>query len=117
MRLGAMLSGSSTGVLEHSALARSGARLVLTLRGPARAFAGEAVEKRLQSLAQRLDCAAEIVTEGLSRPRRREKRPAPAGRFRSSPQTWASANGSCRFASDAARRVLPSAPRGRGQAH
>jgi exopolyphosphatase/guanosine-5'-triphosphate,3'-diphosphate pyrophosphatase len=63
MRLGAMLSGACTGVLEHAALARSGARLVLTLRGPARAYAGEAVEKRLQSLAQRLGCAAEIVVE------------------------------------------------------
>ncbi len=36
---------------------------MLTLKGPARDFAGEAVERRLQTLAQRLDCAWEIVTE------------------------------------------------------
>ena len=41
-------------------IAREGGRLVLTLRGPAREFAGEAVERRLQTLAQRLDCPWEI---------------------------------------------------------
>ena len=51
-------------MLEHSALAREDGRLVLTLKGPGRAFAGEAVERRLQALAQRLDCAAEIRLEG-----------------------------------------------------
>ena len=61
MRLGSMLSGSSTGVLEHAALVRDGGRLVLTLRGPGRAFAGEAVERRLQTLAGRLDCVGEVA--------------------------------------------------------
>ncbi len=63
MRLGAMLSGSATGVLEHAAIARADGRLVLTLRGPARAFAGEAVERRLQTLAARLDCPCETLLE------------------------------------------------------
>ncbi len=61
MRLGAMLSGSATGVLEHSNIAREGGRLVLTLRGPAREFAGEVVERRLQMLAARLDTPGEMV--------------------------------------------------------
>ncbi len=61
MRLGSMLSGSSTGVLENAELASDGDRLVLTLRGPAREFAGEAVERRLQTLAARLEVAGEIV--------------------------------------------------------
>jgi exopolyphosphatase/guanosine-5'-triphosphate,3'-diphosphate pyrophosphatase len=61
MRLGAMISGSSPGVLEHAAIALTGSRLVLTLRGPGRAFAGEAVERRLQGLASRLDRVGEIV--------------------------------------------------------
>ena len=60
MRLGSMLSGSSMGVLEHTSLFREGDRLVLTLGGPARAFAGEAVERRLQTLADRMGCGAEI---------------------------------------------------------
>ena len=47
------------------ALAREGGRLVLTLRGPAREFAGEAVERRLQTLAARLDCPGEIVLAEL----------------------------------------------------
>ncbi len=57
LRLGAMLSGSAVGVLEHTALHRDAGALRLTLRGPARAFAGEAVERRLQALAQRLGAA------------------------------------------------------------
>ena len=67
MRLGSMLSGSATGVLEHAALAREGGRLVLTLRGPAREFAGEAVERRLQTLAARLDCPGEMRAGGVER--------------------------------------------------
>ena len=55
MRLGAMLSGSSTGVLENAPLALEDGRITLSLNGPARAFAGEVVEKRLQSLATKLD--------------------------------------------------------------
>ena len=66
MRLGAMLSGSATGVLEHASIARSGDRLVLTLRGPAREFAGEAVERRLQMLAARLGCPGRISAGGVS---------------------------------------------------
>jgi exopolyphosphatase/guanosine-5'-triphosphate,3'-diphosphate pyrophosphatase len=61
MRLGAMLSGSATGVLEHTPIVRDGGRLVLVLRGAAREFAGEAVERRLQTLAQRMDCTWETV--------------------------------------------------------
>jgi cytochrome oxidase assembly protein ShyY1 len=63
MRLGAMLSGSATGVLEHTPIVRDGGRLVLVLRGAAREFAGEAVERRLQTLAQRMDCTWETVLE------------------------------------------------------
>ena len=63
MRLGAMLSGSAPGVLEHAAIARDGGRLTLTLRGPAREFAGEPVERRLETLAVRLDCTADLVVE------------------------------------------------------
>lgn len=64
MRLGAMLSGSAMGVLENTSIARDGGRLILVLRGPAREFAGEAVERRLQTLAQRMDCGWETVLEG-----------------------------------------------------
>lgn len=60
MRLGAMLSGSATGVLENARLERSGDRLTLTLAGPASRFAGEAVDRRLQALASRLGCSGEI---------------------------------------------------------
>lgn len=61
MRLGAMLSGAATGVLEHATLGLEGERLVLTLNGPACDFAGEAVERRLQTLASRLGCPADVV--------------------------------------------------------
>jgi exopolyphosphatase/guanosine-5'-triphosphate,3'-diphosphate pyrophosphatase len=64
MRLGSMLSGSSTGVLDHTALARLPGRVVLTLRGAGQEFAGETVDRRLQALAERIDCKAEIVLEG-----------------------------------------------------
>jgi exopolyphosphatase/guanosine-5'-triphosphate,3'-diphosphate pyrophosphatase len=64
MRLGAMLSGSALGVLEHATLERAEGRLLLTLRGPARAFAGEAVDRRLQTLAARLGCDGEVVLAG-----------------------------------------------------
>jgi exopolyphosphatase/guanosine-5'-triphosphate,3'-diphosphate pyrophosphatase len=63
MRLGAMLSGAARGVLEHSTIMRDEGRLRLTLAGPAREFAGEAVERRLQALAARLDCGWQIVLE------------------------------------------------------
>lgn len=61
MRLGAMLSGSSPGVLEHADLELNEGRLLLRLRGPGREFAGEAVERRLQALAARLDCPCETI--------------------------------------------------------
>ena len=61
MRLGAMLSGSATGVLEHATLEPGDGRLTLTLRGPAREFAGEVVERRLQSLASRLDATGVMI--------------------------------------------------------
>ncbi|MBB5220577.1 exopolyphosphatase/guanosine-5'-triphosphate,3'-diphosphate pyrophosphatase [Amaricoccus macauensis] len=61
MRLGAMLSGSATGVLENATLTLEDARLVLTLTGEARGFAGEAVVRRLQTLATRLGCASEVL--------------------------------------------------------
>jgi exopolyphosphatase/guanosine-5'-triphosphate,3'-diphosphate pyrophosphatase len=63
MRLGSMLSGSATGVLENSTLARDGERLLLRLRGPAREFAGEVVDRRLQTLASRLNLTGETVLE------------------------------------------------------
>ena len=63
MRLGAMLSGAAVGVLEHATLERDRGRLVLRLKGPAREFAGEAVDRRLQTLAARLECDAEVVLE------------------------------------------------------
>jgi exopolyphosphatase/guanosine-5'-triphosphate,3'-diphosphate pyrophosphatase len=62
MRLGAMLSGASVGVLDHAEL-RRGDRLTLALRGPAREFMGEAVERRLQALASRLEIPGEVVLE------------------------------------------------------
>lgn len=63
MRLGAMLSGASTGVLEHTALERRDGKLRLVLRGPARPFMGDAVGKRLQALAQKLGDAPEVVLD------------------------------------------------------
>jgi len=63
MRLGAMLSGAALGVLEHSSITRAGGCLRLTLTGPAREFAGEVVERRLQTLAARLDCTPEMVQQ------------------------------------------------------
>ena len=60
MRLGAMLSGASVGVLEHARISRENGVLLLALRGPAREFAGEAVDRRMQSLASRLQCEPRI---------------------------------------------------------
>lgn len=54
MRLGAMLSASSFGVLDHARLLLSDERLDLELRGPGRGFAGESVQRRVESLASRL---------------------------------------------------------------
>ena len=61
IRLGAMLSGTATGVLENATLVQADGRLVLTLAGEACGFAGEAVERRLQTLAARLGCSGEVV--------------------------------------------------------
>lgn len=60
MRLGAMLAGAATGVLENATLSFDDGRLVLVLRGEACAFAGEAVDRRLQTLASRLGCTGEV---------------------------------------------------------
>src|SRR5690606_8932472 len=54
MRIGAMLSASSLGVLDHARLLLSDERLDLELQGPGRGFAGEAVQRRVESLATRL---------------------------------------------------------------
>jgi exopolyphosphatase/guanosine-5'-triphosphate,3'-diphosphate pyrophosphatase len=61
MRLGAMLSGSAPGVLEHARLAIDGRRIVLTLAGGTRDFAGEAVTRRIEGLAARLGLDAEVA--------------------------------------------------------
>jgi exopolyphosphatase/guanosine-5'-triphosphate,3'-diphosphate pyrophosphatase len=61
MRLGAMLSGSAMGVLEQTRIAVEGKRLRLTLVGPTRDFAGEAVERRLVALASRLGLEGEVI--------------------------------------------------------
>ena len=63
MRLGSMLSGSASGVLALTSLSFENGRLILTLRGKARACIGDAVERRLQSLASKLDVPSEIVLE------------------------------------------------------
>ncbi len=63
MRLGAMLSGASVGVLEHTRLTRTDDRLILTLGPRMRSFTGEAVERRLMGLAARLGCSGELVLE------------------------------------------------------
>ena len=57
MRLGAMLSGSATGVLDNTSLTIDADRLVLDLKGDVARFAGEAVERRLASLAQKMNLA------------------------------------------------------------
>lgn len=61
IRLGAMLSGAAIGVLEEATLTLADNRLVLALVGGAREFAGEAVDRRLQTLASRLGCGCEVV--------------------------------------------------------
>jgi exopolyphosphatase/guanosine-5'-triphosphate,3'-diphosphate pyrophosphatase len=61
MRLGAMLSGSAMGVLEHATLVLSEDRLELRLRGSGRDFAGDSVERRLLSLAARLDRTGVLI--------------------------------------------------------
>lgn len=61
MRLGAMLSGSANGVLDNTTLTLEDGRLLLTLTGEACGFAGEAVDRRLQTLATRLGCLSEVV--------------------------------------------------------
>ena len=62
LRLGAMLSGAAPGSLEDTAIAVEGDRLVLTLRGAARDLRGEAVERRLGALANRLDLEPVVET-------------------------------------------------------
>ncbi|WP_112321574.1 Ppx/GppA family phosphatase [Oceanibium sediminis] len=55
LRLGAMLSGAAPGSLENTKLSRDDGTLTLTLRGPARALRGEAVDRRLRNLAMALE--------------------------------------------------------------
>ncbi len=61
MRLGAMLSGAATGVLEHAPLTRAEGRLTLTLDRTVHDFAGDAVERRLLSLAAQLGCEGVLI--------------------------------------------------------
>lgn len=61
IRLGAMLSGAAPGSLENTELAVKGDKLRLTLRGPARALAGEVVDRRLGALSGRMDLTGEVV--------------------------------------------------------
>lgn len=63
MRLGAMISGAAVGVLEHASLAVEGRKLRLALRGEAKDFAGEAVDRRLAGLASRLALEPEMALE------------------------------------------------------
>jgi exopolyphosphatase/guanosine-5'-triphosphate,3'-diphosphate pyrophosphatase len=63
MRLGAMLAATSANVLDLTRLERAGTVLTLRLTGTARELNGEAVEKRVASLAQRLGCEPRIVLE------------------------------------------------------
>jgi len=60
MRLGAVLSGSTPGVLDFARIETDGGVLRLTLTGPARPLAGEEVEKRLGALAGTLGATAEL---------------------------------------------------------
>lgn len=60
IRLGAMLSGAAPGSLEDTQLQVKAGTLSLTLRGDARALRGEAVERRLNALAGRLDLQSEV---------------------------------------------------------
>jgi len=61
MRLGSMLAGPSAAALAQATLTVEEPRVVLTLNGAAREFAGEAVERRLQTLADRLGRPWEIA--------------------------------------------------------
>ncbi|MEL6794648.1 MAG: exopolyphosphatase, partial [Pseudomonadota bacterium] len=59
-RLGAMLSGSIIGTLDHCGLTVEEGALILTYDNGAGVFAGERVERRLNALADRLGLAGEI---------------------------------------------------------
>ncbi|MEL7466538.1 MAG: Ppx/GppA family phosphatase [Pseudomonadota bacterium] len=59
-RLGAMLSGSIIGTLDHCGLTVEDGALILTYDNGAGVFAGERVERRLNALADRLGLAGEI---------------------------------------------------------
>jgi len=66
MRLGAMISGAQTGLLDHTALAVEDGTLVLTLDGAAAHLNGEVVEKRLSSLARMMGVEPELRLRGAS---------------------------------------------------
>ncbi|MEM8570292.1 MAG: Ppx/GppA family phosphatase [Pseudomonadota bacterium] len=63
MRLGAMLSGSSEEVLNNAKLRVQDGNLTVTLHSIASECAGEAVERRLQSLASRMGLRAALRLE------------------------------------------------------
>ena len=60
MRLGAMISGAQTTLLDHTALIIDGETLVLEMTGDAAELNGEIVDKRLQSLASHMGLTPEI---------------------------------------------------------
>ncbi len=61
MRLGAMLSAATADLLDLTRLEQQGDELILTLTGNAILLGGEAVEKRLQALTQRMGCKGRVV--------------------------------------------------------
>lgn len=63
IRLGAMISASTPGALSAAPLRRDDQTLELQLTGELRDLAGEIVEKRLKSLASRMNLAPRLTTE------------------------------------------------------
>jgi len=61
MRLGQRLSGGVASSLERSALLRQDGKLRLTLKTKDESLYGEAVDRRLRTLAGALGCKAEVV--------------------------------------------------------
>lgn len=61
MRLAQRLSGGAADALRNSSLAVDGGELVLTLPGEQEALYGEAVEKRLKTLAEAMDLTPKFV--------------------------------------------------------
>ncbi len=61
MRLGAMISGGARNILDKAPIEARDGTLILTLHDTASELGGDAITKRLQSLASRLDLQAELV--------------------------------------------------------